>query len=136
MSASVITGASNGVRYKDKEPESVSKLAKQIPEPSGYRILIALPEIEEKTEGGIYITDERKSAETVASIVGYVMKMGPDCYSDSDRFPNGPWCNVGDWVLMNAYSGTRFKIGESEFRLINDDSVQAVVENPLGIVRV
>ena len=119
------------IQYSEEEPRK----AQMLPEPAGYRILIALPEVKEKTEGGVYIPDERRDAETVASIVGFVMKTGPDAYSDSKRFPSGPWCKEGDWVMMRAYSGTRVKIHGKEFRLINDDSVEAVVEDPRGVVR-
>jgi len=119
------------IQYSDEKPRN----AQVLPEPSGYRLLIALPEVEEQTEGGLYIPDERRVAESVASIVGYVMKMGPDAYADEKRFPNGPWCKEGDWVVMRAYSGTRVRIHGKEFRLINDDSVEAVVEDPRGVVR-
>ena len=75
-------------------------------------------------------------AEEVGSIVGFVMKLGPDAYSDSSRFPSGAYCGEGDWVLMRSYSGTRFMVHGKEFRLINDDSVEAVVEDPRGITKI
>ena len=106
------------VQYSDQAP----RVATQLPVPTGYRILVALPEVEEKTEAGLYITDERRDAETVASVVGFVMKIGPDAYRDEKRFPTGPWCKEGDWIVMRAYSGTRINIHGKEFRLINDDS--------------
>ena len=119
------------IQYSNEVPET----AKALPEPSGYRLLIALPEVEETTDAGLYIPDERRNAETVASIVGFVLKAGPDAYSDEKRFPNGPWCNEGDWIVMRAYSGTRLSIHGKEFRIINDDSVEAVVQDPRGVVR-
>jgi len=119
------------IQYSNEEP----KAAEQLPSPSGYRLLIALPEVEETTEGGLYIPEERRYAESVASIVGFVLKAGPDAYGDEKRFPNGPWCEEGDWVVMRAYSGTRVRIHGKEFRIINDDSVEAVVEDPRGVVR-
>ena len=119
------------IQYSGEEPRAASGM----PEPAGYRLLVALPEVKEQTEAGVYIPDERRDAETVASIVGFVMKMGPDAYSDTKRFPNGAWCKEGDWVVMRAYSGTRVRIHGQEFRLINDDSVEAVVEDPRGVVR-
>lgn len=109
--------------------------ASQLPEPSGYRLLIALPDVEEKTEGGIYKPHETQHFERVSSVVGFVLRMGPDAYKDDDKFPSGPWCKVGDWVLFRAFSGTRIKIHGKEFRLLNDDSVEAVVDDPTGIVR-
>lgn len=122
---------SEAIQYSKDEPRA----AKQLPEPSGYRLLIALPEVEETTEGGIYIPEERRSAESVASVVGYVMKSGPDAYNDEKRFPNGPWCKEGDWIVMRAYSGTRLRIHGKELRIINDDSVEAVIEDPRGVAR-
>ena len=119
------------VQYSDQAP----RVATQLPVPTGYRILVALPEVEEKTEAGLYITDERRDAETVASVVGFVMKIGPDAYRDEKRFPTGPWCKEGDWIVMRAYSGTRIRICGKEFRIINDDSVESVVEDPRGVVR-
>tara|TARA_R110000803_G_scaffold3216_5_gene10949 strand:- start:6468 stop:6917 length:450 start_codon:yes stop_codon:yes gene_type:complete len=110
--------------------------AGQLPDPSGYKILIALPNPEELTEGGIAKTKASMDLEELGSITGFVMKLGPDAYSDKKRFPNDPYCKVGDWVLMRSYSGTRFKIHGKEFRLINDDSVEAVVLDPRGVHRV
>jgi len=107
----------------------------KLPEPKGYRILIAVPDVEEKTKGGILLPDSLKSKEETASIVGQVLSMGHDCYADADRFPAGPYCQEGDWVVFRAYTGTRFKIDKKEFRLINDDSVEAIAKGPEGIER-
>ena len=108
----------------------------QLPEPTGYKILIALPEVDEKTEGGIIKAQETMHLEEVGSIVGFVMKLGPDAYQDEKKFPNGAYCKEGDFVLMRSYSGTRFSIHGKEFRLINDDSVEAVIDDPRGIRKV
>ena len=109
----------------------------QIPKPSGYRILVALPEIKETTEGGIVKPDSVLKQEEVSTMVVQVVDMGPDAYQDKERFPNGPYCQIGDYVLIRAYSGTRFKIhGREVFRVINDDSVEAVVEDPTGYSRI
>ena len=108
----------------------------KLPEPTGYRLLIALPEIDEKTEGGVFMPDGLRKDESTASIIGFVIKSGSDAYSDKDRFPNGPWCKEGDFVIFRSYSGTRFKIHGKEFRLINDDTVEAVVDDPRGYTRV
>ena len=115
--------------------ESSARKASQMPKPQGYRILIALPEPDEKTDGGILKARSTIHNEEVGSIVGFVLDMGPDAYSDTKRFPSGPFCKKGDWIVMRAYSGTRFMVHDKEFRLINDDSVEAVVEDPRGIVR-
>jgi hypothetical protein len=84
---------SEAIQYSDEQPK-VS--AKKVPEPTGYRLLIALPEVKEQTEGGIYVPDERRDAESVATIVGFVAKMGPEAYANKERFPSGPWCEEGD----------------------------------------
>jgi len=111
------------------------KKASQLPEPKGYKLLIALPEMEEKTEGGIIKSAKYIHEETIATVVGWVMSMGPDAYQSPDRFPNGAYCAVGDWVVFRAFSGTRIRIHGREFRLINDDTVEAVVDDPRGIER-
>jgi len=109
--------------------------AKQLPEPSGYHILCTVPNIEDKYESGLIKADTTKHFEEVLSTVFFVLKLGPDCYTDKDRFPSGPWCKEGDFILARPNSGTRVKIHGKEFRLINDDSVEAVVEDPRGISR-
>ena len=115
--------------------DAPQRKASQLPEPKGYKMLIALPEVDEKTEGGIIKSAKYQHEETIATVVGWVMSMGPDAYSDPNRFPNGPYCQVGDWVVFRAFSGTRLKIHGKEFRIINDDTVEAVVEDPRGIER-
>ena len=112
-----------------------SHTSTQMPEPSGYKILIALPDVDEATEGGIIKAEETRYAESVATIVGFVLKMGPDCYKDQKRFPSGPWCSEGDFILMRTYTGTRFRIHGKELRLINDDSVEAVIDDQRGYER-
>jgi len=111
------------------------RVASKLPQPQGYKILIGVPEISEKTEGGVFMPDGLKSAEETASIIGFVMKFGPDAYNDENKFPNGAYCKEGDFVIFRSYSGTRFKIHGKEFRLINDDTVEAVVEDPRGYSR-
>ena len=118
---------SEAIQYSNDKPEELEG-GKQLPDPSGFKLLIALPEVKETTEAGLYIPGERRDAESVASVVGFVIKAGPDAYSDEERFPNGPWCSEGD-------SGTRLKIHGKEFRIINDDSVEAVIDDPRGVAR-
>ena len=115
-------------------PQTAEEKAKQLPEPSGYHILVAIPEIEEKYDSGIIKADSTLHYEEVLSTVFFVVKLGPDAYK-GDRFKSGPWCKVGDFVLARPNSGTRLKIHGKEFRLINDDSVEAVVQDPRGISR-
>ena len=119
----------------DSEAEKDAKLAQQLPEPTGYKILIGLPKIEEKYDSGILKADNVIRDDTVATVVGFVIKLGPDAYQDKAKFPNGPYCKKGDFVLLRTYSGTRFKIHGVEFRLINDDTVDAVVPDPRGFSR-
>ena len=109
--------------------------AHQLPRPQVYKILIALPEPEEKTEGGIIKAKQTLDLEEIGSIVGFVMALGPDAYADKKRFPNGAYCKEGDFIIMRSYSGTRIKIHGKEFRLINDDSVEAIVDDPRGVIK-
>ena len=109
----------------------------QIPVPVGYRVLIAMPHVEE-TFGGTDLLKSvtTKNHEQVMSIIGLVLDMGEQAYSDADRFPTGPWCKQGDYVMFRANTGTRFSIDGKEYRLMNDDSIEAVVPDPRGIERV
>lgn len=117
-------------------PEVTKDKAKQLPEPSTYRLLCGLPQTEEKYDSGLVKSGQTMHFEETLSPVLFVVKMGPDCYADKTRFPSGPSCKVGDFVLVRPNSGTRVKIHGREFRIINDDSVEAVVEDPRGISRV
>ena len=110
--------------------------ATQLPEPSGYHILCAIPEIDKEYASGIVKADSTMHYEEVLSTVFFVVKVGPDCYKDATRFPSGPWCKVGEFILARPNTGTRLKIHGREFRIINDDSVEGVVSDPRGISRV
>jgi co-chaperonin GroES (HSP10) len=116
-------------------PETADEKAKQLPEPTGYHILVALPEVEDKFDSGLLKSDVTKHEEQVLATVFFVIKLGSDCYKDDKRFPNGPWCKEGDFILARPNTGTRLKIHGREFRLINDDCVEAVVQDPRGISR-
>lgn len=118
--------------------KSAEEKAKQLPKPQGYRILCAIPEAEEsfeESEAGIIKADITMRNEEILTTVLFVVDLGPDCYKDETRFPSGPWCKQGDFVLVRPNAGTRLLIHGREFRLINDDSVEAVVEDPRGIKR-
>jgi co-chaperonin GroES (HSP10) len=106
-----------------------------LPDPVGYRILVRPHVPSSKTEGGVYLSDKTQETMEVTTVVGLVIKMGSLCYQDTDKFPSGPWCKEGDFILARPNSGTRVKIHGKEFRLINDDSVEAVVQDPRGISR-
>jgi co-chaperonin GroES (HSP10) len=130
MTDSIIIATEDGV-----VPQTADEKAKQLPQPSGYHILVTLPEAEEKFESGIIKSDETRRYEEVLATVFFVVAVGPDCYKDEKRFPSGPWCKPGDFILARPNSGTRLKIHGQEFRMINDDTVEAVVEDPRGIRR-
>ena len=118
--------------------KSADQKAKQLPKPQGYRILCAIPEAEdtfEESEAGLIKADETMRNEEILTTVLFVVDMGPDCYQDKTRFPTGPWCKRGDFVIVRPNAGTRLLIHGREFRLINDDSVESVVQDPRGIKR-
>jgi co-chaperonin GroES (HSP10) len=115
--------------------KSQDEKAKQLPQPSGYRILCAIPEQEKEYDSGLIKADETMRYEEVLTTVLFVVDMGPDCYKDEKRFPTGPWCKQGDFVLVRPNAGTRLVIHGREFRIINDDSVEGVVQDPRGIKR-
>lgn len=108
----------------------------QLPTPVGYRVLVAMPKVEEAFEGSELLKSvTTKHQEQVMSIIGLVIDVGDQAYSDEDRFPTGPWCKQGDYVMFRANTGTRFTIEGLEYRLMNDDSIEAVVADPRGIQR-
>ena len=115
--------------------KEVEDRAKQLPSPQGYRILCAIPEAEEAFESGIIKSDETRRHDELLTTVLFVVAIGPDCYADKTRFPTGPWCKQGDFILVRPNAGTRLVIHDREFRVINDDSVEAVVQDPRGIKR-
>ena len=111
--------------------------ATQLPKPAGYKILCAIPEQEKEYEGdiGIIKADETLRYDELLTTVLFVVDLGPDCYADKGKFPTGPWCQKGDFVLTRPNAGSRLLIHGREFRIINDDSVEGVVEDPRGIKR-
>jgi co-chaperonin GroES (HSP10) len=109
--------------------------AKQLPKPSGYRILCAIPEAEKEFDSGIAKADETLRHDELLTTVLFVVDLGPECYADKERYPTGAWCKQGDFILVRPNCGTRLVIHGREFRIINDDSVEAVVQDPRGISR-
>jgi co-chaperonin GroES (HSP10) len=123
----------SAVMYKKAEEK-----AKQLPKPSGYRILCAIPEAEkqfEESEIGLIKADETMRNEETLTTVLFVVELGPDCYKDTTKFPTGPWCKQGDFILVRPYAGSRLVIHGREFRIINDDTVEGIVDDPRGIKR-
>lgn len=117
----------------DAEPE---EKAQALPEPTGWKILCIVPDVSDTFENSSIIkADSVMKSEEHSTTVLFVLKVGPQAYKDPDKFLSGPWCKEGDFVLVRAYAGTRFKIFGKEFRLINDDQVDAVVQDPRGITR-
>jgi co-chaperonin GroES (HSP10) len=131
----ILIGSTSDPNEATVLPETAEEKARQVPDPSGYRILCGIPEIEDKFDSGLVKADITMQHEELLTTVLFVMKMGPDCYKDPARFPSGPWCKVGDFVLVRPHAGTRLKIHGREFRIIKDDSVEGVVEDPRGISR-
>ena len=115
--------------------KTVEEKASQLPKMSGYHILCAIPKKEEEYESGLLKADETIRNEEILTTVLFVVSMGPDCYTDKTRFPSGPWCKEGDFVLVRPNAGTRLVIHGREFRIINDDSVEGTVQDPRGIRR-
>ena len=108
----------------------------QLPKPVGYRVLVALPQQKDTYEGSnILKTDTTKRHDHIMSIMGLVMDMGDQAYADKERFPTGAWCKQGDYVMFRANTGTRFTVNGLEYRLMNDDSIEAVIDDPAGIQR-
>ena len=131
----ILIGSTSDPNEATVLPDTPERKAKQLPDPSGYRILCGIPEIEDSYDNGLIKADSTVRYEELLTTVLFVMKMGPDCYKDTDRFPSGPWCKEGDFVLVRPHAGTRVKIHGQEFRIINDDAVEGVVEDPRGISR-
>ena len=115
--------------------KSAEEKATQIPTPSGYRILCAIPEVDAEYESGLAKAADTINYEEKLATVLFVVSLGPDCYLDKTRFPRGPWCKNGDFVIVRPNAGTRLHIHGREFRMLNDDSVEAVVQDPRGIKR-
>jgi len=136
MSEILIAGEVGNVNVVTTLPETEEEKARQVPDPKTYHILCVLPKANEAYESGLLKSGQTMHFEELLSPVLFVMKMGPDCYKDPIRFPSGPSCKEGDFVLVRPNTGTRVKIHGQEFRIINDDSVEAVVQDPRGISRV
>ena len=123
------------LKIVQKDPENEKELEEGLPKPVGYRILVALPKVEETFgESRIIKSNKEQHLDHVLSTIGLVIDMGTEAYSDKERFDT-PWCKEGDYVMFRANTGTRFKIGDTEFRLMNDDSVEAVVPDPRAVAR-
>jgi co-chaperonin GroES (HSP10) len=115
--------------------KTAEEKARQLPQPTGYKILCAIPDIEEEYESGLVKAETTIRNEELLTTVLFVVALGPDCYKDKTRYPSGPWCKVGDFVLTRPHAGSRLVIHGREFRVINEDSVEGTVQDPRGIKR-
>jgi co-chaperonin GroES (HSP10) len=128
-------------KYQSKEShvkrldqDNIQSMLDQLPEPSGWRMLVLPFTPKEKTKGGIIFSQESLDKARIATNCGYVLKMGPLCYKDKDKFPTGPWCKKGDWVIFARYAGSRLPIEGGEVRLLNDDEVLGTVKDPESVL--
>ena len=115
-----------GVKKSEEEPK--------LPQPTGWRLLVLPFKMKETTKGGLVLAETTLERQQVASQVGLVMAMGPQCYKDKERYPEGPWCKEKDWVMFARYAGSRIKIDGGEMRLLNDDEVLATIDSPEDIL--
>ena len=118
---------------EEKSVEEVVSQTDILPQPTGYRVLILPRGRSAVTDGGIQLVSETIERDTVSSVVGYVISLGPDAYKDSVKFPEGAWCKEGEWVLFGRYAGARFKIDGGELRLLNDDEILARIPDPEAV---
>lgn len=125
-------------RKESAPPEEQTEVerGRYLPDPVGYKLLLILPEQQKQYDSGILKADQTVYNDEVSSVVAFVAKMGPEAYADKAKFPNGPWCRIGDFVIIRPYSGTRIKVHGKEMRLVNDDSIEGVVDDPRGITRI
>ena len=130
--------------YKSKEEletvldskaiEQDTNLLDRLPTPTGYRILVLPYAGPKKTKGGLYLSDKTQATIQMTTVCAYVLKVGDLAYKDKEKFPNGPWCEKGDWVIFGRYAGARFKIEGGEVRILNDDEIIARIKNPEDIL--
>ena len=120
--------------WDKKGPAKEKKELEKVPTPTGFRMVLYPLKLESKTTAGLHPTDETVEQSQITTNVCKVLKLGPDCFLDKSRFPNGPWCKEGDWVLITRYSGARIKIEGGELRIVNDDEILAVIDDPRDIL--
>ena len=120
--------------WDNKKAEKEKKELEKIPTPTGWRIVLFPLKLNNKTKSGLYLTDETVSESQMTTNICKVLKVGPDAYKDKDKFPTGPWCKTDDWVLITRYAGSRIRIDGGELRIINDDEILAVIDDPRDIL--
>jgi|TARA_R100000008_G_scaffold13689_1_gene6715 co-chaperonin GroES (HSP10) len=120
--------------WDTKTPEKQKKELEKVPEPTGWRMVLYPLKLKNKTSGGLHLTDDTVEQSQVATNVCKVLKMGPSCYKEKEKFPDGPWCKEGNWVLITRYAGSRIRIEGGELRIVNDDEILAVIDDPRDIL--
>ena len=120
--------------WDGKAVEKQKKEMEKVPNPTGYRITLFPLKLDNKTKSGIHLTDETVQESQLTTNICKVLKVGPDAYKDKDKFPTGPWCKEDDWVLITRYAGSRIRIDGGELRIINDDEILAVIDDPRDIL--
>ena len=125
---------SENPKLKPALQEKYKEETEKLPKPTGWRIIVLPFRMDEKTKGGIFMGQDTLDKQQVASQCGNVLAMGPQCYKDRERYPNGPWCKKGDWVIFARYAGSRIQIEGGEIRLLNEDEILATVKNPEDIL--
>ena len=128
--SSILTPNNDLIGVKKSEKKEEPKL----PKPTGWRMLVLPFKMKDKTKGGVILAEDTLERQQVASQVGLVMAMGPQCYKDKERYPEGPWCKVNNWIMFARYAGSRIKIEGGEMRLLNDDEVLATIDSPEDIL--
>ena len=132
--SSILTPNNDLIGVKKSEKKEKEKEEGKIPQPTGWRIMVLPFKMKEKTKGGLVLAETTLEKQQVASQCGLVLAMGPQCYKDKERYPEGPWCKVNDWVMFARYAGSRIKIDGGEMRLLNDDEVLATIDSPEDIL--
>ena len=122
-----------GLKRSEEQKEVTNEKAK-LPQPTGWRLIVLPFKMDERTKGGIIMNETTLEKQQVASQCGNVLAMGPQCYTDKERYPEGPWCKVGDWVIFARYAGSRIQIEGGEIRLLNEDEILATIKNPEDIL--
>ena len=125
---------SQSTEVKRLDQDNIQSVVDQLPNPSGWRMLVLPFTPKEKTKGGIIFSQESLDKARIATNCGYVLKLGPLCYQDKDKFPTGPWCKEKDWVIFARYAGSRLPIEGGEVRLLNDDEVLGTVKDPESVL--
>ena len=120
--------------WDGKAVEKQKKEIEKVPNPTGYRIVLFPLKLDSKTKSGIILTDETVAESQITTNICKVLKVGPDAYKDKAKFPTGPWCKTDDWVLITRYAGSRIRIDGGELRIINDDEILAVIDDPRDIL--